>query len=332
MPHERSRRRFEKYRRELIEKRKNGKPPRDDRGLVRRETPRSFWRLLVEFWRMLKGHRGPVVFALFTLTIATLLSLVPPVATKLTIDNVLEGKPLKAPWTSILPHPDSRLQLLWWLALGVMVISIAETLIRLGGRWYATRTVNKVQVETRRRAFEHAVRLPSASRASDQERRRGQYPPRRRGQRRRVDLQHALQPLAGRDPARGQPDHPGNDRLAAIARLADPAAGGRADASHLDRPHSPAAPRHSPAAAGHRQQRHRKLLPACAWCGRLAGSAAKQAASRAAITSWPASNFTPGGGPASSKSSGKSSCRWPRPRCCCTAARKCSKANSRWVN
>jgi ATP-binding cassette subfamily B protein len=160
MPHERSRRRFETYLRELIEKRKNGKPARDDRGLVRRDTPRSFWRLLVEFWRMLKGHRGAIIFALFTLTIATLLSLVPPVATKLTIDNVLDGKPLEAPWTSILPHTDSRMQLLWVLAVGVMVISIAETLVRLWGRWYATRTVNKVQVETRRRAFEHAVRLP----------------------------------------------------------------------------------------------------------------------------------------------------------------------------
>ncbi len=32
--------------------------------------------------------------------------------------------------------------------------------MRLWGRWYATRTVNKVQVATRKLAFEHAVRLP----------------------------------------------------------------------------------------------------------------------------------------------------------------------------
>jgi ATP-binding cassette subfamily B protein/subfamily B ATP-binding cassette protein MsbA len=109
---------------------------------------------------MLRGHRLPVVFALATLTVATLLALLPPAATKLTIDNVLGGKPLEPPWSTFIPQPDSRWQLLWWLAVSVMVISVLETAIRLWGRWYATRTVNKVQVATRRRAFEHAVRLP----------------------------------------------------------------------------------------------------------------------------------------------------------------------------
>jgi ATP-binding cassette subfamily B protein/subfamily B ATP-binding cassette protein MsbA len=101
-----------------------------------------------------------VSFALATATVATLLSLVPPVATKLMIDNVLGGKSLEPPWSRLVPEPDSRLELLWWLAGGVVLISLAETAVRLWGRWYATRTVNKVQVELRRRAFDHAVRLP----------------------------------------------------------------------------------------------------------------------------------------------------------------------------
>jgi ATP-binding cassette subfamily B protein/subfamily B ATP-binding cassette protein MsbA len=160
MTHERSRLRFARYRRQLTENRRNGKQPSDDRARPPRQHPRSFWRLFVEFWWMLRGHRLPVVFALATLTVATLLALLPPAATKLTIDNVLGGKPLEPPWSTFIPQPDSRWQLLWWLAVSVMVISVLETAIRLWGRWYATRTVNKVQVATRRRAFEHAVRLP----------------------------------------------------------------------------------------------------------------------------------------------------------------------------
>jgi ATP-binding cassette subfamily B protein/subfamily B ATP-binding cassette protein MsbA len=116
--------------------------------------------LLVEFWGLLRGNRRPVIFALATVTIATLLSLIPPAATKITIDNVLGGRPLEPPYSHFLPTPDSRWQLLVWLALGVTVISLIEASLRLWGRWYATRAVNKLQVGTRKLAFEHAVRLP----------------------------------------------------------------------------------------------------------------------------------------------------------------------------
>ncbi|REK19627.1 MAG: ABC transporter ATP-binding protein [Planctomycetota bacterium] len=159
MPTRRSRERFAQYRGSLRERRReqqaagNGKRSRSDQ-------PRGFWRLFADFWGLLAGHRGSVVFALATLTVATLLSLLPPVATKLVIDNVLGGKPLEPPFSNFLPEPESRLQLLWWLAGGVVAISIVETLIRLWGRWYATRAVTRVQVATRRRAFDHAVRLP----------------------------------------------------------------------------------------------------------------------------------------------------------------------------
>ncbi len=109
---------------------------------------------------MLEGHRLAVCFSLVTLTVATLLSLLSPAATKLMIDNVLGGKPLEPPWSTFIPQPENSLQLLWWLAAGVMTISVVETAVRLWGRWYATRTVTRVQVATRKRAFEHAVRLP----------------------------------------------------------------------------------------------------------------------------------------------------------------------------
>ncbi len=160
MVHQRSRLRFAEYRRRLAENRRNGKPDPRDRHRPSRERPRSFWRLFAEFWKLLRGHRLPVVFSLATLSVATVLSLVPPAATKATTGNVPGAKHPAGARAHFIPEPDSRWQLLWWLALAVVVISITEAALRLWGRWYATRTVNKVQVSTRKLAFEHAVRLP----------------------------------------------------------------------------------------------------------------------------------------------------------------------------
>jgi ATP-binding cassette subfamily B protein/subfamily B ATP-binding cassette protein MsbA len=156
----RSRQRFADYRRGLRERERNGRPHAGAGERNRRQRPRSFWQLFAAFWGMLAGHRRCVVFALVTLTASTLLALVPPAATKVVIDNVLGGRPLQTPWSLVFPDSASRLQLLWFLAGGVIAISLIETMIRLWGRWYATRTVTRVQVATRRRAFEHAVRLP----------------------------------------------------------------------------------------------------------------------------------------------------------------------------
>jgi len=160
MPTRRSRRRFAEYRRELRQKRREKQPAPVDSRRLRPGEQRSFTELFAAFWRLLAGYHGAVIFALATLTIGTLLSLIPPVATKLVIDNVLSDKPLQAPWSRILPATSSRYELLAWLAGGVIALSIIETAIRLWGRWHATRTVTRVAVDTRRLAFEHAVRLP----------------------------------------------------------------------------------------------------------------------------------------------------------------------------
>ncbi len=160
MPRERSRQKFTEYQRLLREKRRRGPDSKDDKSRGKDRQPRSFWRLLVEFWRMLAGHHVAVVFSLATVTVATLLALVPPAATKLMIDNVLADKPLGRPWSDFFPSALDRWQLLGCLAGGVLAISLIETAVRLVGRWFATRTVARVQITTRRKAFEHAVRLP----------------------------------------------------------------------------------------------------------------------------------------------------------------------------
>jgi ATP-binding cassette, subfamily B, bacterial len=120
---------------------------------------RSFFRLLVEFLKLLEGHRWSVAFALATLTVATLLRLVPPLATKVVVDHILIDEPIPAWWTAR-GLPSDRYELLYWVGAGVAGLSILATLIHLTGRWYATKAVNRVQVAIRRRVFAHAVRLP----------------------------------------------------------------------------------------------------------------------------------------------------------------------------
>jgi ATP-binding cassette subfamily B protein/subfamily B ATP-binding cassette protein MsbA len=123
-------------------------------------APRSSWRLFAEFWGLLRGHRPKVIFALGTITVATLLKLAPPAATKIVIDYVLTDRPLPGFWTGRFPILADRFALLYVLCAVVIVISMVSTAIHLWGRWYATKTVNQLQVGLRRRVFDHAVRLP----------------------------------------------------------------------------------------------------------------------------------------------------------------------------
>ncbi|HEV3025365.1 MAG TPA: ABC transporter ATP-binding protein, partial [Pirellulales bacterium] len=104
--------------------------------------------------------RLQIGFALATLTVATLLKLVPPAATKITIDNVLGGKPLTGEWAQRLNPTGDRGRLLWLLAGAVLGISLVQSLVHLWGRWHATRATKRLQAAIRQRAFEHAARLP----------------------------------------------------------------------------------------------------------------------------------------------------------------------------
>lgn len=134
--------------------------PADDKSEKKLKPVRSFARLLREFLRLLHGHEWAIGFALATLTVATLLRLVPPLATKLVVDNVLTDQPLPAWWSDSYGLPDDRYRLLYLVGAFVAGVSLLATAIHLWGRWYATKAVNKLQVAIRRRVFAHAVRLP----------------------------------------------------------------------------------------------------------------------------------------------------------------------------
>ncbi len=162
MPHASSRQRFSEYLSDTRSRRARqtpsyGAPLPAEAGDV---APRTVRELLVAFFRLLKGQYAPLAFALGTLTIGTLLKLMPPAATKLVIDYVLGPKSLPSSWTNRFPALADRVTLLVWLSTAVVLVSLSAAAIHLWGRWYATKAVNRVQVSVRRRVFEHAVRLP----------------------------------------------------------------------------------------------------------------------------------------------------------------------------
>lgn len=120
---------------------------------------RSFAVLFWQFLGLLRGHGFAIGFALVTLTVATLLKLVPPLGIKLVIDYVLTNQPLPGGLAS-LPLPSEPGERLVAIAVGLVLFSALATLIHLWGRWFATKSVNLVQVSVRKRVFEHTVRLP----------------------------------------------------------------------------------------------------------------------------------------------------------------------------
>lgn len=159
-----SRQRYEHYLRDIARRRAAGEfgTPVRHHGTVRPVGPRqrSFGQLFVEFLGLLKGQRGALAVSLAMLTVATVLKLAPPAATKLLVDNVLDGKPLP-PWLAARwPGSADPWTMLVGVSLGVVVISVVESVIHLASRWRATLATKRVQAEVRRLAFEHAVRLP----------------------------------------------------------------------------------------------------------------------------------------------------------------------------
>ena len=120
---------------------------------------RSFATLFWQFLGLLRGHGMAIGFALATLTVSTLLKLVPPLGIKVVIDYVLVNRPLPSGLAEF-PLPQEPTERLVAIAIVLVIFSALATLIHLWGRWYATKSVNLVQVTVRKRVFEHAVRLP----------------------------------------------------------------------------------------------------------------------------------------------------------------------------
>ena len=121
---------------------------------------RSAWLLLKEFWRLLRGFHWRIAFALGTVTISTVLSLIPPYATKFVVDFILGDHPLPDRLARLFPPGITKVGLLWTIGLGIMAFSAVSVFIGMAGRWQATKTAAQVKPMLRRRVFEHAMKLP----------------------------------------------------------------------------------------------------------------------------------------------------------------------------
>ena len=125
-----------------------------------KDRVRSSWQLVREFFGLLHPYRWQISLTLLSVTLSTLLGLLPPAGTKFIVDYVLNGVPVP-PWmTAWFPSLNSPMRLLS-AAVGVVIcVSLLKIIIHIWGRWDATKTSKKIQLEVRRKVFDHAVRLP----------------------------------------------------------------------------------------------------------------------------------------------------------------------------
>ncbi len=147
-----SRQQFERHKREFYQ----GKRVSAGGQTLRHE--RSTLLLVKSFLRLLSGYRAAMAFSLATLTVATMLALIPPAATKFVVDYVLGGKPLPAAVPAWIPRDPWRLLVV--ISMSVLVISLVKITLHIWGRWHATRITKLLQLSVRKKVFEHAIRLP----------------------------------------------------------------------------------------------------------------------------------------------------------------------------
>lgn len=156
-----SRLRFAAYR-EKVRRKQLAKGSIEATGDARRpqDRVRSARQLVWQFLELLAPYRWQMFWILLSATVATLVGLLPPAGTKFVIDYGLSGKPLPEPWRTKFPALDNPRQLLLATVVAVAVVSLVKILVQLWGRWYATKISKQIQLNLRRRVFEHAVRLP----------------------------------------------------------------------------------------------------------------------------------------------------------------------------
>ena len=121
---------------------------------------RSAFALLREVVRSLRHHKLAAAFALGTLTVATLLSLIFPMSTKIIWDYVILDTPGPTGIPAWLPVSRDRHTLLWLVGGGMVALALMQALVHLAGRYQMTRLDKLVSIAMRRRVFDHLARLP----------------------------------------------------------------------------------------------------------------------------------------------------------------------------
>jgi ATP-binding cassette subfamily B protein/subfamily B ATP-binding cassette protein MsbA len=156
-----SRERFEHYRKQVKKKElPTGGYHSTDEPRSAKNRVRSATQLAWQFFRLLRAYRLQTFLILLSAAVATLIGLLPPAGTKVVIDYGLNHQPLPQRWLNRFPSLANPRQLLLFVVIAVSAISLVKIVIQLWGRWYATKISKQIQLNIRRRVFEHAVRLP----------------------------------------------------------------------------------------------------------------------------------------------------------------------------
>ena len=156
-----SRSRFEQYRQQ-VKRKQLPKGGIYSSGDVRsaKDRVRSAWQLVWEFLRLLSPFSTQIIWILISVTISTLIGLLPPAGTKFIIDYGLSGKAVPQKWLELIPSLANPRQLLMLTVIAVAAVSLIKIIVHVWGRWYATKISKQIQLNLRRHVFEHAIRLP----------------------------------------------------------------------------------------------------------------------------------------------------------------------------
>jgi ATP-binding cassette, subfamily B, bacterial len=153
-----SRRQFEQIKADFLTANGRALGPHGSPAVAHHRRDRSALALVRSFFGLLRGHGRAITIALSTLTISTILGLIPPGSTKIVIDYVFDNKPVppSAPsWVPREPWP-----LLLSIAAVVLVVSLVRMVFHIWGRWHATRVTKLLQMSVRKLVFAHVMRLP----------------------------------------------------------------------------------------------------------------------------------------------------------------------------
>lgn len=157
-----SRSRFERYRQQVKRKELPKGGGFHQTGPVRapKDRVRSATQLAWEFLRLLHPFRWQIWAILLSVTLSTLIGLIPPAGTKFIIDYGLSGKQLPEVVLRQFPMLSEPRRLLLFTVVAVAIVSVIKITVHVWGRWYATKISKQIQLNLRRQVFEHAVRLP----------------------------------------------------------------------------------------------------------------------------------------------------------------------------
>jgi ATP-binding cassette subfamily B protein/subfamily B ATP-binding cassette protein MsbA len=124
------------------------------------ERSRSFRELLQQFFSIVGKNRTDIIWSLAFLTFGSTIGLIPPAATKIVFDNILDDQKLPDSITSTFPSLSDKTTLLSVIAIGTVALALISLAFSVRARWIATRTTKRIQVAIRRKAFMHATSLP----------------------------------------------------------------------------------------------------------------------------------------------------------------------------